>query len=202
MKRVTLVKALVSGQDEALEFYTKKLASKSLKITRWATTRWLLVRLPDNNGDLHQPRRGQDRRAKSAHGPAGNPVNGPARFRRRAQAHDLRLSARDVSLPHAGPLGHHGHHPLVPIEHVHFVECASHWPQWDRPAEVAKLILQTAGQLLRRHPALRAGPRSCSAKESWYRCGMAPNTANSRPGGQVEQRWAPLPVRIWEASSP
>jgi len=38
MKRVTLVKALVSGQDEALEFYTKKLASKSLKITRWATT--------------------------------------------------------------------------------------------------------------------------------------------------------------------
>jgi len=85
---------------------------------------------------------------------------------------------------------------------VRLIEGASHWPQWDRPAEVAKLILQTAGQLLRRHPALRAGPGSCSAKESWYRCGMAPNTADSRPGGQVEQRWAPLPVRIWEASSP
>jgi len=38
MKWVTLVKVLVNRQDEALEFYTKKLASKSLKIARWATT--------------------------------------------------------------------------------------------------------------------------------------------------------------------
>jgi lactoylglutathione lyase len=48
MKRVTLVKLFVSNQDEALEFYTKKLGFEVAEDTTLGDYRWLLVRLPDN----------------------------------------------------------------------------------------------------------------------------------------------------------
>jgi len=48
MKRVTLVKLLVSNQDEALEFYTKKLGFDVAEDSTMGDYRWLLVRLPDN----------------------------------------------------------------------------------------------------------------------------------------------------------
>jgi len=48
MKRVTLVKLLVSSQDEALEFYTKKLSFEVAEDSKMGDYRWLLVRLPDN----------------------------------------------------------------------------------------------------------------------------------------------------------
>jgi len=48
MKRVTLVKLLVNDQDEALEFYTKKLGFAVAEDSRLGDYRWLLVRLPDN----------------------------------------------------------------------------------------------------------------------------------------------------------
>jgi lactoylglutathione lyase len=48
MKRVTLVKVLVSNHDEALEFYTKKLGFEVAEDTKLGGYRWLLVRLPDN----------------------------------------------------------------------------------------------------------------------------------------------------------
>jgi len=48
MKRVTLVKLLVSSQDEALEFYTKKLGFEVAEDSTMGDYRWLLVRLPDN----------------------------------------------------------------------------------------------------------------------------------------------------------
>jgi catechol 2,3-dioxygenase-like lactoylglutathione lyase family enzyme len=48
MKRVTLVKLLVSSQDEALEFYTKKLGFEVAEDRTMGDYRWLLVRLPDN----------------------------------------------------------------------------------------------------------------------------------------------------------
>jgi catechol 2,3-dioxygenase-like lactoylglutathione lyase family enzyme len=38
MKRVTLVKLLVNSQDEALEFYTKKLGFVVAKTASWAAT--------------------------------------------------------------------------------------------------------------------------------------------------------------------
>ena len=48
MKRVTLVKLLVRDQDEALEFYTKKLGFVVAEDSKMGGYRWLLVRLPDN----------------------------------------------------------------------------------------------------------------------------------------------------------
>jgi len=48
MKRVTLVKLLVSSQDEALEFYTTKLGFEVAEDNTMGDYRWLLVRLPDN----------------------------------------------------------------------------------------------------------------------------------------------------------
>jgi len=48
MKRVTLVKLLVSDQDEALEFYTAKLGFEVAEDSNLGGYRWLLVRLPDN----------------------------------------------------------------------------------------------------------------------------------------------------------
>jgi catechol 2,3-dioxygenase-like lactoylglutathione lyase family enzyme len=48
MKRVTLVKLLVNNQDEALEFYTKKLGFEVAEDNKTGDYRWLLVRLPDN----------------------------------------------------------------------------------------------------------------------------------------------------------
>jgi catechol 2,3-dioxygenase-like lactoylglutathione lyase family enzyme len=48
MKRVTLVKLLVSSQDEALEFYTKKLGFEVAEDRTMGDYRWLLVRLADN----------------------------------------------------------------------------------------------------------------------------------------------------------
>jgi catechol 2,3-dioxygenase-like lactoylglutathione lyase family enzyme len=48
MKRVTLVKLLVNNQDEALEFYTKKLGFEVAEDNKVGDYRWLLVRLPDN----------------------------------------------------------------------------------------------------------------------------------------------------------
>ena len=48
MKRVTLVKLLVSSQDEALEFYTTKLGFEVAEDSKMGDYRWLLVRLPDN----------------------------------------------------------------------------------------------------------------------------------------------------------
>jgi lactoylglutathione lyase len=48
MKRVTLVKLLVSSQDEALEFYTTKLGFEVAEDSTMGDYRWLLVRLPDN----------------------------------------------------------------------------------------------------------------------------------------------------------
>jgi catechol 2,3-dioxygenase-like lactoylglutathione lyase family enzyme len=49
MKRVTLVKLLVNDQDQALEFYTKKLGFEVAEDSRLATTDGSLVRLPDND---------------------------------------------------------------------------------------------------------------------------------------------------------
>jgi catechol 2,3-dioxygenase-like lactoylglutathione lyase family enzyme len=48
MKRVTLVKLLVSNHDEALEFYTSKLGFEVAEDSTMGDYRWLLVRLPDN----------------------------------------------------------------------------------------------------------------------------------------------------------
>ena len=48
MKRVTLVKLLVSDQDEALEFYTTKLGFEVAEDNKLGDYRWLLVRMPDN----------------------------------------------------------------------------------------------------------------------------------------------------------
>src|SRR5215813_5279968 len=48
MKRVTLVKLLVSSQDEALEFYTAKLGFEVAEDSNLGDYRWLLVRMPDN----------------------------------------------------------------------------------------------------------------------------------------------------------
>jgi lactoylglutathione lyase len=48
MKRVTLVKLFVKNQDEALEFYTKKLGFEVAEDNKLGDYRWLLVRLPDN----------------------------------------------------------------------------------------------------------------------------------------------------------
>jgi catechol 2,3-dioxygenase-like lactoylglutathione lyase family enzyme len=48
MKRMTLVKLLVSDQDEALEFYTTKLGFEVTEDRKLGDYRWLLVRLPDN----------------------------------------------------------------------------------------------------------------------------------------------------------
>jgi catechol 2,3-dioxygenase-like lactoylglutathione lyase family enzyme len=48
MKRVTLVKVLVSDQDEALQFYTNKLGFEVAEDSKLGDYRWLLVRLPDN----------------------------------------------------------------------------------------------------------------------------------------------------------
>jgi catechol 2,3-dioxygenase-like lactoylglutathione lyase family enzyme len=48
MKRVTLVKLFVGNQDEALEFYTRKLGLGVAEDSKLGDYRWLLVRLPDN----------------------------------------------------------------------------------------------------------------------------------------------------------
>src|SRR6516225_11317051 len=48
MKRVTLVKLFVNNQDEALQFYTKKLGFEVAEDSKMGDYRWLLVRLPDN----------------------------------------------------------------------------------------------------------------------------------------------------------
>ena len=48
MKRMTLVKLLVSDQDEALEFYATKLGFEVAEDSKLGDYRWLLVRLPDN----------------------------------------------------------------------------------------------------------------------------------------------------------
>jgi catechol 2,3-dioxygenase-like lactoylglutathione lyase family enzyme len=48
MKRVMLVKLLVSNHDEALEFYTSKLGFEVAEDSKMGDYRWLLVRLPDN----------------------------------------------------------------------------------------------------------------------------------------------------------
>jgi lactoylglutathione lyase len=48
MKRVTLVKLLVSDQDEALEFYTTKQGFEVAEDSNLGDYRWLLVRMPDN----------------------------------------------------------------------------------------------------------------------------------------------------------
>ena len=48
MKRITLVKLFVNNQDEALEFYTRKLGFEVAEDSKLGDYRWLLVRLPDN----------------------------------------------------------------------------------------------------------------------------------------------------------
>jgi len=48
MKRTTLVKLLVSDQDDALELYTTKLGFEVAEDSKLGDYRWLLVRLPDN----------------------------------------------------------------------------------------------------------------------------------------------------------
>jgi catechol 2,3-dioxygenase-like lactoylglutathione lyase family enzyme len=48
MKRVTLVKLLVNDQDDALEFYTKKLGFEVAEDNQAGDYRWLLIRLADN----------------------------------------------------------------------------------------------------------------------------------------------------------
>ena len=48
MKRVTLVKLFVHNQDEALEFYTRKLGFEVAEDNKMGDYRWLLMRLPDN----------------------------------------------------------------------------------------------------------------------------------------------------------
>src|SRR4030095_3907745 len=48
MKRVTLFKIFVHNQDEALEFYPKKMGFEVTEDRKMGDYRWLLVRLPDN----------------------------------------------------------------------------------------------------------------------------------------------------------
>jgi catechol 2,3-dioxygenase-like lactoylglutathione lyase family enzyme len=48
MKRVTLVKLLVSSQDEALKFYTRKPGFEVADDSTMRDYRWLMARLPDN----------------------------------------------------------------------------------------------------------------------------------------------------------
>jgi catechol 2,3-dioxygenase-like lactoylglutathione lyase family enzyme len=48
MKRITLVKLFVNNQDQALEFYTKKLGFEVAEDSTLGDYRWLLVRLPDS----------------------------------------------------------------------------------------------------------------------------------------------------------
>jgi catechol 2,3-dioxygenase-like lactoylglutathione lyase family enzyme len=45
IKRVTLVKLLVNDQDQALEFYTKKLGFEVAEDSRLGDYRWLLSAL-------------------------------------------------------------------------------------------------------------------------------------------------------------
>jgi catechol 2,3-dioxygenase-like lactoylglutathione lyase family enzyme len=49
MNRVTLCKVFVHDQDEALDFYTKKLGFEVAADDKLGDYRWLLVRLPDNH---------------------------------------------------------------------------------------------------------------------------------------------------------
>ena len=49
MNRVTLCKVFVHDQDEALDFYTKKLGFEVAEDHKLGDYRWLLVRLPDNH---------------------------------------------------------------------------------------------------------------------------------------------------------
>jgi catechol 2,3-dioxygenase-like lactoylglutathione lyase family enzyme len=44
MKRVTFVKLFVNDQDEALEFYTRRLGFEVAEDARLGDYRWLLVR--------------------------------------------------------------------------------------------------------------------------------------------------------------
>jgi catechol 2,3-dioxygenase-like lactoylglutathione lyase family enzyme len=48
VKRITLCKLFVIDQDEALDFYTKKLGFEVAEDNKLRDYRWLLVRLPDN----------------------------------------------------------------------------------------------------------------------------------------------------------
>jgi lactoylglutathione lyase len=48
MNRVTLFKVFVHDQDEALDFYTKKLGFEVAEDAKLGEYRWLLVRLPEN----------------------------------------------------------------------------------------------------------------------------------------------------------
>jgi catechol 2,3-dioxygenase-like lactoylglutathione lyase family enzyme len=48
MKRVSLCKVFVHDQDEALEFYNRKLGFEVAEDNKLGDYRWLLVRLPDN----------------------------------------------------------------------------------------------------------------------------------------------------------
>ena len=48
MNRVTLCKVFVDDQDEALDFYTKKLGFEVAEDNKLGDYRWLLVRLPEN----------------------------------------------------------------------------------------------------------------------------------------------------------
>ena len=49
MNRVTLRKVFVHDQDEALDFYTKKLGFEVAEDHKLGDYRWLLVCLPDNH---------------------------------------------------------------------------------------------------------------------------------------------------------
>jgi catechol 2,3-dioxygenase-like lactoylglutathione lyase family enzyme len=49
MNRVTLCKVFVHDQDEALDFYTKKLGFEVAEDNKLGDYRWLLVRLPDSH---------------------------------------------------------------------------------------------------------------------------------------------------------
>jgi catechol 2,3-dioxygenase-like lactoylglutathione lyase family enzyme len=49
MNRVTLCKVFVHDQDEALDFYTRKLGFEVAEDNKLGEYRWLLVRLPDNH---------------------------------------------------------------------------------------------------------------------------------------------------------
>ena len=49
MNRVTLCKVFVRDQDDALDFYTRKLGFEVAEDNKLGDYRWLLVRLPDNH---------------------------------------------------------------------------------------------------------------------------------------------------------
>jgi catechol 2,3-dioxygenase-like lactoylglutathione lyase family enzyme len=50
VKRISLINVLVKNQDQAIEFYTRKLGFLLVENVPFGKTRWVTIRLPDDQG--------------------------------------------------------------------------------------------------------------------------------------------------------